>query len=158
MSCEAEQIGALRRAGHKLTPQRMLILRSIRHARGHISASRIHDEVKAIYPFVDISTVYRTLNVLKEMRLISETHMQGTDASFEWVNAERHHHVICRVCDKVVELDHAYLTKLGRELRRDLGFEAELDHFAIFGRCAACASSDVGAGNDREAPSPARHE
>lgn len=138
MSCESETVTALRGSGHKMTPQRMMILTSLRHAKGHLTAADIFDRVKEAYPYVDISTVYRTLAVLKEMRLISETHMGGGDAAFEWVAAERHHHVICKGCNAVREIDHRYLEKLGEGLARDLGFRADIDHFAIFGLCAEC--------------------
>jgi Fur family ferric uptake transcriptional regulator len=138
MSCESETVAALRGSGHKMTPQRMMILTSLRHAPGHLSAADIYERVKAAYPYVDISTVYRTLTVLKEMRLISETHMGTGDATFEWVGAERHHHLICRKCSHVTQLDHKYLEELGTELAKDLGFRADIDHFAIFGLCAYC--------------------
>jgi Fur family ferric uptake transcriptional regulator len=121
-----------------MTPQRMMILTSIRHADGHLTAADIFERVKQAYPYVDISTVYRTLTVLKDMRLISETHMGGGDAAFEWVATERHHHLICRRCNGVTQLDHSYLDRLGREIEKGVGFRADLDHFAIFGVCAAC--------------------
>jgi Fur family ferric uptake transcriptional regulator len=138
MSCEAATIDLLRSAGHKMTPQRMMVLTSLRHAKGHLSAADIYERVRAEYPYVDISTVYRTLAVLKELRLISETHMGTGDATFEWVASEPHHHLICRRCNHVAVLDHRYLSKLGMELEKDLGFHADLDHFAIFGLCAGC--------------------
>lgn len=141
MSCESETIGVLRETGHKMTPQRMMILTSIRHAPGHLTAADIYERVRAEYPYVDISTVYRTLTVLKDMRLVSETHMGSGDAAFEWVGAERHHHLICRGCDDVTSLDHRYLEELGSRLGADLGFRADIDHFAIFGLCAECQSA-----------------
>jgi Fur family ferric uptake transcriptional regulator len=138
MSCESTTIDVLREAGHKMTPQRMLILTSLRHAKGHLTAADIFDRVKQSYPYVDISTVYRTLAVLKDLRLISETHMGGGDAAFEWVGAERHHHLICRSCNGVTLLDDRYLEELGARITRDLAFRPDLDHFAIFGLCAEC--------------------
>lgn len=138
MSCESKTIDVLRESGHKMTPQRMMILTSLRHASGHLSAADIFERVKAAYPYVDISTVYRTLTVLKDLRLISETHMGGGDATFEWVGVERHHHLICRKCNGVTLLDHRYLEGLGAQIAKDLGFGADMDHFAIFGLCAAC--------------------
>ena len=138
MSCESETIDALRESGHKMTPQRMMILTTLRHADGHLTAADIYDRIKQDYPYVDISTVYRTLAVLKEMRLISETHMGANDAAFEWVATERHHHLICRQCEHVSELDHRYLENLGAQIRDDVGFRADLDHFAIFGLCRVC--------------------
>lgn len=138
MSCESETLSVLRQSGHKLTPQRMMIVSSLRHAAGHLTAADIFERVKAAYPYVDISTVYRTLSVLKDLRLISETHMGGGDATFEWVAPDRHHHLICRKCAGVQEIDHSYLERLGKDLAEDLGFRADMDHFAIFGLCAAC--------------------
>jgi len=141
MSCESTTVNVLREAGHKMTPQRMLILTSLRHAPGHLTAVDIYERVKQSYPYVDISTVYRTLTVLKDLRLISETHMGGGDAAFEWVGAERHHHLICRSCNGVTLLDHSYLEDLGARIARDLGFRPDLDHFAIFGLCAECQAA-----------------
>jgi Fur family ferric uptake transcriptional regulator len=138
MSCESETVDVLRETGHKMTPQRMMILTSLRHAPGHLSAADIFDRVRASYPYVDISTVYRTLTVLKDLRLISETHMGSGDATFEWVGAERHHHLICRRCNHVTLLDHHYLEGLGSQIAADLGFRSDMDHFAIFGLCAGC--------------------
>lgn len=129
----------------KLTPQRLMVLTALRHAEGHITAAEVYEQVRTAYPYVDISTVYRTLGALKQMRLVTETDMGRGDLTYEWVgDAHRHHHLICNVCGGVTELDHAYLERLGSELRRDLGFSAALDHFAIFGRCAACTSIAVG--------------
>src|SRR5438067_8089067 len=140
LGCEAEALDRLRSAGHKLTPQRMLVLRSIRHASGHTTAARILDEVRAAYPYVDVSTVYRTLAVLKDMRLVSETQLGGGDAIFEWVGADRHHHLVCRGCDSLARLDHRFLTKLVDDLEAEIGFRADVNHFAIFGLCANCQS------------------
>jgi Fur family ferric uptake transcriptional regulator len=119
----------------------MMILTTLRHADGHLSAADIFERVKAEYPYVDISTVYRTLGVLKDMRLISETHMGGGDATFEWVGQERHHHLICRSCNHVTEVDHRYLERLGAEIVAETGFRPDIDHFAIFGLCADCQRS-----------------
>ena len=138
MSCETETVKTLRGSGHKMTPQRMMILTSLRHAKGHLSAADIYERVKQEYPYVDISTVYRTLSVLKDLRLISETHMGTGDAAFEWVATERHHHLICRKCGDVAQLDHHYLERLGTQIAMDVGFQADIDHFAIYGLCAVC--------------------
>jgi len=138
MGCETETVDLLRETGHKMTPQRMMILTSLRHASGHMTAADIFERVKAEYPYVDISTVYRTLSVLKDLHLIAETDMGGGDATFEWVGTERHHHLICRKCNGVTQLDHRYLAELGRHISADVGFHPDMDHFAIFGLCAAC--------------------
>lgn len=116
-----------------------MILSALRHATGHMTASGIYEQVVAEYPYVDISTVYRTLTVLKDLRLVSEIDMGVGDASYEWVpNEGRHHHLICRRCDSVSSLDHHYLEDIGAEILAESGFKPDLDHVAIFGLCATC--------------------
>ena len=139
MSCETDTVKVLRNTGHKATPQRLMILGALRHASGHLTANDIHSEVQEEYPYVDISTVYRTLGALKELRLVSETDMGKGDTSYEWVQQQGlHHHLICRKCDAVTSLDHHYLEDLGTEIMAESGFRPDLDHFAIFGLCAVC--------------------
>ena len=139
MSCETETVQALRETGHKATPQRLMILSALRHATGHLTANDIYDEVRVEYPYVDISTVYRTVAVLKELRLVSETDMGTGDTTYEWVRQHRrHHHLICRECDAVASLEHNYLENLGAEILAESGFKPDIDHFAIFGLCADC--------------------
>ncbi len=138
MSCDSDSVAVLRRAEMKLTPQRLMVLTALRHAEGHVTAADIFEHVRAAYPYVDISTVYRTLTALRQMRLITETNMGSGDLAYEWVRERPHHHLICSYCGGVTEIRHDYLARLGQDLRRELGFEADLHHFAIFGRCAAC--------------------
>ena len=139
MSCETETVQVLRERGHKATPQRLMILSALRHADGHLTAGDIFEQVRLDYPYGDISTVYRTLGVLKELRLVSETDMGSGDTSYEWVRQQgRHHHLICRECAAVASLDDHYLEDLGAEIMAESGFKPDIDHFAIFGLCAAC--------------------
>src|SRR3970282_2521387 len=112
-----------------------MILSALRHADGHLTAGDIYEQVKEDYPYVDISTVYRTLGVLKELRLVSEADMGTGDTTYEWVRQERHHHLICRGCGEVASLDHRYLEDLGAEIFAESGFQPDIDHFAIFGIC-----------------------
>jgi len=139
VSCETETVQVLREAGHKATPQRLMILSALRHADGHLTAGEIFEQVRQDYPYVDISTVYRTLGVLKELRLVSETDMGSGDTTYEWVRQQRrHHHLICRECGGVASLDHKYLEDLGAEIMAESSFKPDIDHFAIFGLCAGC--------------------
>ncbi len=143
MSCEDDTAEVLREAGHKLTPQRLMIARALRHAGGHVSAAQLAEQVREEYPFVDTSTVYRTLDVLKRMKLATATDMGTGDAAFEWAPALPHHHLICTACGYVIEVNHGYLSRLGAELDRDFGFESDLQHFAIFGLCKACQEPEA---------------
>lgn len=144
MSCEDDTADLLRRAGHKMTPQRLMILRALRHAEGHINAAQIAEQVRDDYPFVDVSTVYRTLDVLKRMRLATSTDMGGGDVVFEWAPEEPHHHLICSACGHVEEIGHHYLETLEAGVRDDFGFSPDMHHFAIFGLCRDCQLAEVG--------------
>ena len=86
---------------------------------------------------MDISTVYRTMTSLKELRLVTETDLGG-DSTFEWAKEGPHHHLVCSGCGAISQLEHASLERLEADLLGDYGFSANLDHFAIFGTCRAC--------------------
>jgi len=135
---------SLRDEGYRLTPQRMMILDIIYDSQGHVSAEDIHQRVCQQYPFVDISTVYRTLNLLKKLRLITETDLGGGSVRYECLErGGRHHHLVCRQCAASFPLEHSLLAPLEEHLQREYGFAADLDHFAIFGLCAKCRAEPV---------------
>jgi Fur family ferric uptake transcriptional regulator len=139
MSCETDTAQALKESGHRPTPQRLLILGALRHAGGHVTAAEILEKVRVSYPYVDISTVYRTLAVLKEMRLVTETDLGGGESQFEWAGGEGHHHLVCRRCGKVTLLDDRHMKALGKGIMASYGFHADLGHFAVFGTCSSCS-------------------
>jgi len=144
LSCEAETVAVLREAGHRLTPQRLVILSILRHAQGHVTAAEILESVRQEHPYVDISTVYRNMSALKELHLVSETDMGSGEYSYEWTMPEPHHHLICRECGAEVSLDDKYLRSMSRKLLKDYGFRAEPAHLAIFGLCQTCAQQGTG--------------
>lgn len=138
MACEQETATILREAGFRVTPQRLLVASALRHAGRHLSAAEIAEEVRAVYPVVDLSTVYRTVEMLKRLHLATATDMGGDDLLFEWSAGEAHHHLICSSCRKMQVLDHNYLEGLAERVGEDFGFQADLQHFAIFGTCRDC--------------------
>jgi Fur family transcriptional regulator, ferric uptake regulator len=147
MSCDDDMVSLLRRAGQKVTPQRLMVLTALKHSDGHATAGEIYEQVRAAYPYVDISTVYRTLASLKDLRLVTETDMGTGDLRYEWAaDAAPHHHLICHHCRRMLDLDHRYLACLDDAIRADFDFEPTLDHFAIFGLCRDCRSQRSAAG------------
>ena len=138
MSGHGTAAESLRDEGYRLTPQRLMILDIIYDSQGHVSAEEIHQRVRKQYPFVDISTVYRTLNLLKKLRLITETDLGGGSVRYERLEHGRHHHLVCRRCGDSFPLEHSLLAPLEERLLKEHGFAADLDHFAIFGLCHRC--------------------
>ncbi|MBI4301107.1 MAG: transcriptional repressor [Chloroflexi bacterium] len=138
MGCESKLAEQLRGAGLRLTPQRLMVLSTLRHNPGHLSAEEVFRLVKADYPYLDISTVYRTLDILKEHHLITETDLGQARSQYEWTGEEPHHHLICRRCGQVMPLEHRFMEDLQRGLEGKYRFQADIDHLAIFGLCSSC--------------------
>ncbi len=137
---QASLVESLREEGYRLTPQRMMILGIILDTDEHITAEEIHQRVCQQYPFVDISTVYRTLNLLKKLRLITETDLGGGSVRYELADKDPHHHLVCHRCGTSFALEHELLEPLQDRLLKEYGFAADLDHFASFGLCQTCRS------------------
>jgi Fur family transcriptional regulator, ferric uptake regulator len=134
MSCQ--QI--LREKGYRLTPQRMMVVDVLHSADNHISAEDIFQKVKAAYPYANISTVYRTLELLKKLDLVTEIDTGEGCLRYHHREKGHHHHLVCSKCGKVAELPESLLTNLQKTISRDYGFEPNLNHLAIFGLCSEC--------------------
>ena len=135
-------IESLREVGYRLTPQRMLIVSIIHDSRGHVTAEEIHARVKEHYPFVDISTVYRTLQLLKRLRIVSETDLGGGSVQYELTDRQRHHHLVCRRCARTLALDDEVIEPLRARILEKHDFQADTEHFAIFGICGRCREKE----------------
>ncbi len=138
MSCETDTAVILRGAGQKATLQRVLILSALRHSSGHMTAGEIVEYVRRFHAHIDPSTVYRTLSSAVALGFVIETEMGFRDSEFEWVGADRHHHLVCLSCGNVMELDEGYMAGLATALYEDLGFEADLGRFTAPGTCREC--------------------
>jgi Fur family ferric uptake transcriptional regulator len=138
MSHHDKIMEALQGIGYRLTPQRMMILEAIADSDGHISAEEIHEKVRAAYPYLDISTVYRTLDLLKTLHLVSETDMGRGHAQYELLTKGLHHHLICSECGRILDVENSFLDPLRRSIEEKYDFHAEIEHLAIFGICGDC--------------------
>ena len=133
----------LRERGQRMTPQRQLILEAVQQLEGHISAEAVHARVAARFPQVNISTVYRTLELLQELGLVTHTHFDDGVAQYHRADQGVHQHLVCRQCGSEQELGLELLEPLGLELRQRHGFQADLAHFALVGLCRACAPNET---------------
>jgi len=131
-------VGKLAERGYRLTPQRVMILSAIEESDSHISAEEIHARIVARYPNVNISTVYRTLELLKRLGLVTETDLGEGRVRYHPAEKGHHHHLVCQECGAVIDLDESLLTPLKTALLREYRFNADLQHLAILGRCVNC--------------------
>jgi Fur family ferric uptake transcriptional regulator len=144
MSCYQEHTQELREAGHRITPQRLMVMEVLFHTGGHLTAEDIHALVRAQYPCVDMSTVYRTLQVLKEQGLAAELQVRDGPTEYEAAATGTHHHAVCAACGARLELPPDILAPIRERLLQEYGFQAELAHVAIPGLCSACTEGDRG--------------
>ena len=134
MSCDK----VLREKGYRLTPQRMLVSEALHNANNHISAEEIFEQLHARYPYSNISTVYRTLELMKRLNLVTETDFGEGRVRYHVAEKGHHHHLVCRTCGKTIDLNESMLNPLKGTLLRDYDFEADLRHLAIPGECDDC--------------------
>jgi Fur family ferric uptake transcriptional regulator len=132
-------IDRLTEQGYRLTPQRMMVLAAIEKSDHHISAEEIYAQVVAKYPYFNISTVYRTLELLHRLGLVTETDLGGGRVRYHPADKGHHHHLVCQECGKVIDLDESVLDHLKLVLRQDYKFDPDTRHLAFFGRCADCS-------------------
>ena len=135
----AERIAKrLRELGYRLTPQRVMIVDAIENSNHHISAEEIYIQVRAKYPHMNISTIYRTMELLKRLGLVTETNLGEGRVRYHSAEKGHHHHLVCQKCNKIIDLDETLLFPLKSALRERHNFEADLRHLAIFGYCLHC--------------------
>lgn len=139
MNHYGEIVKKLTDKGYRLTPQRLMIVSAIENSDGHISAEEIYAQVAAKYPQVNISTVYRTLELLKQLGLVIETDFGEGRVRYHPADKGHHHHLVCTGCGAVIDLDESLLSSLQGMLLRKYKFSADLKHLAIFGRCNKCS-------------------
>lgn len=132
---------ALRARGERLTPQRLLVLETLRDAAGHHTAEAIYARARERYPYVNLATIYRALSWLKGVGLVSETDLGGGQIEYEYLHEARHHHMVCLRCGGKTAFDDALVTPLAAALRERHNFAARIDHLAIFGLCQRCLAA-----------------
>ena len=131
----------LREYGLRVTPQRLLLIDIVRNLPDHFTAEDVYRRVIVSYPTVSLVSVYRSLETFRKLGLVTRTEIGDASAAYEWALGDRHHHLICNVCGQTQDLEDAVLTPLRTALQSNYGFHAAIDHYAIFGTCAHCATT-----------------
>ena len=139
-------LDAVKAQGLRLTPQRLIILSAIADGEGHMNVDEVFRRSKEAYPYMDIATVYRTLHLLKKLRLVTEVGM-GDRLHYELTDpTARHNHMVCQTCGKAFNLSPSYLDEFRTRLATEFGFEPDLDNFTVTGVCSECQKTGKGDG------------
>jgi Fur family transcriptional regulator, ferric uptake regulator len=134
----SDDAAALRLQGHRLTPQRMMVLEVIKRGGQHLTAEEVHAAILPQHPYINIATVYRTLQWLQEVGLVAPIAIGGGPLRYEYVQGNSHHHLVCQECGGEQEIGDDILDALKNQLLERYAFSAQLHHLAIPGRCAIC--------------------
>ncbi len=128
----------LQQHGYRLTPQRYLILSVLEQAQEHLSAAQILQRVQEQNPQITLPTVYRTLDLLKELELVLESHLTPEQATYEARQGRAHHHLFCRGCQSVIHMDTSMLGMVHEEIEQQYHFHGVMVSLSAVGYCENC--------------------
>ena len=131
----------LRSRGLRLTAQRQLILEAVR-TLGHATPEQVHTAVREVAAGVNITTIYRTLELLERLGLVTHTHLSHGSPTFHLAGEQQHAHLVCRSCGHIGEIDSELLRPLSDRLAQQVGFLVDIGHVALFGVCGECGEQE----------------
>jgi len=127
--------------GVRVTNQRALIMEIIRQRKGHLDADEVYRQAREKQPRLSLSTVYRTLQKLKELGLVKEVHFDETHHRYEVKPPTGHHHLVCLSCGRVIEFQYPLSRYVKRNVAEAKDFEIVDTELRMAGYCAKCRQS-----------------
>jgi Fur family transcriptional regulator, ferric uptake regulator len=128
----------LHQARHRVTGQRRALLEIIRVQGEHLDADELHRLARRRYPRLSLSTVYRTLSLLRDLGLIDEVHLGEDHHHYELKPSAVHHHLICLSCGRIEEFSSVLAEELAASVAREHDFEVHGVQIDLTGFCARC--------------------
>jgi Fur family ferric uptake transcriptional regulator len=137
MSCHI----ILQKKGYRLTPQRVEIIRILHNSNQHISADEIYTKLKTKFLYANKSTVYRTLELLKEENLVIDSILEDKIIRYHIAAKGDHHHLICSKCNKIISIPEDIFEATRKIIEEKYGFEISIKHEILIGLCSDCRKS-----------------
>jgi len=142
-STEIEKLKSnLKEKGYKLTPQRRAIVDNIIKNEGsHLTTEELYDLVKQECPEIGLATVYRTVQLLEDLGVVSKLDLNDGCYRYELVHEDEnhhHHHLICSNCGKVIEVQGDLLEVLEHEIESKYDFKIKNHSVKFYGICNEC--------------------
>ncbi len=128
----------LRQRDLRITPQRIAILKAFLQSQDHPSVEQVHEEVKANFPTTSLATVYKTVNLLKEVGEILEIGFADGGNRYDGNNPSPHPHLICTRCNKIIDPEVSLLDQLTAEVAETTGYRIDSHQIEFFGVCPSC--------------------
>ena len=136
----AQMLSRLKEHAFRITPQRMAILKVLAASEGHPSVERIYETVRMDFPTTSIATVYKTVNLLKQLNEVLELGFADGSNRYDGHKPYPHPHVICTECKKIIDPNLGNLEELTREVVKETGFIIQNHRVDFFGTCRDCQS------------------
>ncbi|NPV44603.1 MAG: transcriptional repressor [Firmicutes bacterium] len=123
----------------RMTKQRRIILDVLRSTKSHPTADWLYEKVKDKIPNISLGTVYRNLNILKEMNEIMELNYGSTYSRFDG-NPQNHYHFVCERCGRVFDIDEEVHREMDKRVEEKTGFTVRYHRMEFYGTCRECQS------------------
>ena len=127
----------LRARGYRVTPQRQLVLEAVTKLE-HASPEEIWADVQQTASGVNISTIYRALELLEQLGLVTHTHLGHGAPRYHLAAEADHVHLVCSSCGRITQVPPDEVGALVAALDKDHGFKTDVGHLTVYGYCAAC--------------------
>ncbi len=136
-------VSKLREHSFRITPQRLAVLRVLAASEGHPSVERIYETVRQEFPTTSIATIYKTVNLLKQINELLEISFPDGSNRYDGYKPFPHPHLICIKCKKIVDLDLDSLDAMEKEVALETNFEILNHRLDFFGICSNCMAEKV---------------
>ena len=133
---------ALRAGGYRVTPQRQLVLEAVTRL-DHATPEEIFADVHQRARGVNVSTIYRTLELLEQLGLVTHTHLGHGAPRYHLAADAGHVHLVCSECGRIIQVEPEVVHPLIKALEDEHGFETDVGHLTVFGRCAECRAESA---------------
>lgn len=134
-----EVMTKLKEKGYRITPQRRVIVEKIVQTVGLLTVGEIWEMVRAEYNDIGLDTIYRNINILTEIGVLTPITGIGNDSTrYELVDANHHHHVVCIKCGQAVCIDFCPINEEFITMLRSKGYELIRHNVELLGLCNAC--------------------
>ncbi len=127
----------LKEKGYKVTPQRIAVYVMLKNTKEHPSVDMLYNRLQPEYPTMSLATVYKSLEVFKELGLVQELNV-GEDKFRYDANVNRHPHIVCIDCGKVEDIDNEMIFDLGGQVEKKTGYQLVGQQLYFFGYCPGC--------------------
>jgi len=128
----------LKEGNHKLTPQRLAIIRILAGSENHPSVEDIYNLLHRRFPGISQATVYRNIMLIKSLGEVLEIGFAGGSTRYDGIKPYPHPHVVCLKCNKIVDPDLDSLQDMTKEITDESGFEIVTYRLDFFGVCPEC--------------------